>query len=80
MYITIKEFNDLYRSDKPARVRIWNTDNWHIETESYLSGDTLTDANGTVIFDTLDALDDYYICTISGYDVFTVNLIRKWDL
>lgn len=74
MEITVKELMDYYHDNIPLRVRIWDTDKWEIDKEGYIIGDKVVDNNNAVLFDSLDALDDYYVFTVSGHDLPTAEL------
>ena len=74
MDITINEFMDYYHDDTPLRVRIWDVDKWKVTEEGYVVDGKVVDNNNDVLFDSLDALDGYYVATISGHDMPTAEL------
>lgn len=79
MDITIKEFMEFYHDNVPLRVRLWNPDKWEITAEGYVvDGGKVVDNSNAVLFDSLDALDDYYVSTVSGHDLPTANLYPNW--
>ena len=78
MEITVKELMDYYHDDKPLRVRVWDTDKWEVEKEGYVVEGCVIDNNNAVLFDSLDALDGYYVSTVSGHDLPTANLYPNW--
>lgn len=78
MEITIKEFMEFYHDNTPLRVRIWNVDKWEIEKEGYVVDGKVVD-NNAVLFDSLDALDGYYVATVGGHDLPTADLYPNWN-
>ena len=78
MEITISEFMEFYHDNVPLRVRLWNPDKWEIEKEGYVVDGKVVDNNNAVLFDNLNALDDYYVATVSGHDLPTANLYPNW--
>lgn len=78
MEITISEFMEFYHDNVPLRVRIWNVDKWEITAEGYVVDGKVVDNNNAVLFDSLDALDGYYVSTVSGHDLPTANLYPNW--
>lgn len=78
MDITIKEFMDFYHDNIPLRVRVWDPDKWEITAEGYVVDGKIIDSSNAVLFDSLDALDDYYVSTVSGHDLPTANLYPNW--
>ena len=79
MDITISEFMEFYHDDKPLRVRIWDTDKWEITAEGYVVAGKVVGNNNAVLFDSLDALDGYYVSTVSGHDLPTADLYPHWN-
>lgn len=79
MEITISEFMEFYHDNVPLRVRIWNVDKWEITAEGYVVDGKVVDNNNAVLFDSLDALDGYYVSTVSGHDLPTANLYPNWN-
>lgn len=73
MDITINEFMEFYHDNIPLRVRIWDTNKWEIAEEGYVVDGKVVD-NDAVLFDSLDALDGYYVATVSGHDLPTAEL------
>ena len=73
MDITISEFMDYYHDNVPLRVRLWDTDKWEITAEGYVVDGKVVDGNA-VLFDNLNALDGYYVATVSGHDLPTAEL------
>ena len=73
MDITISEFMNYYHDNVPLRVRIWDIDKWEIIKEGYVVDGKVVDDNA-VLFDSLDALDGYYVATVSGHDLPTAEL------
>ena len=78
MDITISEFMDYYHDNIPLRVRIWDVDKWKVSKEGYVVDGKVVDNNNVVLFDSLDALDGYYVSTVSGHDLPTANLYPNW--
>lgn len=78
MELTLNEFMEFYHDDKPLRVRVWNVE-WEVDKEGYVVDGKVVDNNNAVLFDSLDALDNYYIATISGHDLPTANLYPNWN-
>ena len=78
MEITISEFMEFYHDNVPLRVRIWDTDKWEIEKEGYVVDGKVVDGNA-VLFDNLNALDGYYVATVSGNDLPTAELYPNWN-
>ena len=78
MEITISEFMEFYHDDKPLRVRLWNPNKWEIIKEGYVVNGKVIADNNTVLFGSLDALDGYYVSTVSGHDLPTANLYPNW--
>ena len=78
MELTLKEFMEFYHDDKPLRVRLWNPDKWEIDKEGYVVEGKIIDNSNAVLFDSLDALDGYYVSTVSGHDLPTANLYPNW--
>ena len=78
MDITISELMEFYHDNIPLRVRIWDTDKWEITAEGYVVDGKVVDNNNAVLFDSLDALDGYYVSTVSGHDLPTANLYPNW--
>lgn len=78
MFITISEFMDYYHDNIPLRVRVWDPDKWEITAEGYVVDGKIIDSSNAVLFDSLDALDDYYVSTVSGHDLPTANLYPNW--
>lgn len=78
MEITIKEFMEFYHDDKPLRVRVWDIDKWKVSKEGYVVNGKVVDGNA-VLFDNLNALDDYYVATVSGNDLPTADLYPNWN-
>ena len=78
MFITISEFMDYYHDNIPLRVRVWDPDKWEITAEGYVVEGKIIDNSNAVLFDSLDALDDYYVSTVSGHDLPTANLYPNW--
>ena len=78
MEITISEFMKFYHDDKPLRVRLWDPNKWEIIKEGYVVNGKVIADNNTVLFDSLDALDGYYVSTVSGHDLPTANLYPNW--
>lgn len=74
MEITINEFMEYYHDDTPLRVRIWDTNKWEIAEEGYVVDGKVIGNNNAVLFDSLDALDGYYVSTVSGHDLPTAEL------
>ena len=74
MDITISEFMEFYHDNVPLRVRIWDTDKWQVEKEGYVVNGKVIADNDAVLFDSLDALDGYYVATVSGHDLPTAEL------
>ena len=73
MEMTINEFMEFYHDNIPLRVRIWDIDKWEIIKEGYVVDGKVVDGNA-VLFDNLNALDDYYVATVSGNDLPTAEL------
>ena len=73
MDITISELMEFYHDNIPLRVRIWDTDKWEITAEGYVVDGKVVDGNA-VLFDNLNALDGYYVATVSGHDLPTAEL------
>lgn len=78
MELNLSEFMEFYHDNVPLRVRIWNVDKWEIEKEGYVVDGKVVD-NNAVLFDSLDALDDYYVATVSGHDLPTADLYPNWN-
>lgn len=78
MELTLREFMDYYHDNIPLRVRIWDTNKWEIAEEGYVIDDKVVDNNNAVLYDSLDALDGYYVSTVSGHDLPTANLYPNW--
>ena len=78
MEITINEFMNYYHDNVPLRVRLWDTDKWEIEKEGYVVDGKVVD-NDAVLFDSLDALDGYYVATVGGHDLPTADLYPHWN-
>lgn len=78
MEITIKEFMEFYHDNIPLRVRIWDIDKWKVSKEGYVVDGKVVD-NNAVLFDSLDALDGYYVATVSGNDLPTADLYPHWN-
>lgn len=76
MEITISEFMEFYHDNVPLRVRLWNPDKWTYK-EGYVVDGKVVD-NDAVLFDSLNALDGYYVSTVSGHDLPTANLYPNW--
>lgn len=76
----LKDIINVYRGNKPLRVRIWNEKTWRVSAEYFVNDGKLTDNNGAVVYDNPDALNNYYVCTFSVYDYETptANLVAKW--
>ena len=74
MELTLREFMEFYHDDKPLRVRLWDVDKWTAEKEGYVVDGKVVDNNNAVLFDSLDALDGYYVSTVSGHDLPTAEL------
>lgn len=74
MELTLNEFMNYYHDNVPLRVRLWDTDKWEIQKECYAVDSKVVDSNGAVLFDSLDALDGYYVATVSGHDLPTAEL------
>ena len=74
MELTLREFMEFYHDDKPLRVRLWNPNTWTAEKEGYVVDGKVVDNNNAVLFDSLDALDGYYVSTVSGHDLPTAEL------
>lgn len=79
MEITISEFMEFYHDNVPLRVRIWDIDKWKVSKEGYVVDGKVVDNNNAVLFDSLDALDDYYVATVSGHDMPTADLYPNWN-
>lgn len=77
MELNLNEFMEFYHDNVPLRVRIWNVDKWEIDKEGYVVDGKVVD-NDAVLFDSLDALDGYYVSTVSGHDLPTANLYPNW--
>ena len=73
MDITINEFMEYYHDNIPLRVRVWDIDKWEITAEGYIVAGKVVDGNA-VLFDNLNALDGYYVATVSGHDLPTAEL------
>lgn len=78
MEITIKEFMEFYHDNVPLRVRVWDIDKWEITAEGYIINNKVVD-NDAVLFDNLNALDDYYVATVGGHDLPTADLYPNWN-
>lgn len=78
MEITISEFMEFYHDNIPLRVRIWDIDKWEITAEGYVVDGKVVDGNA-VLFDNLNALDGYYVATVSGHDLPTADLYPNWN-
>ena len=74
MELTLREFMDYYHDDTPLRVRIWDPNKWEIIKEGYVVDGKVIADNDAVLFDSLDALDGYYVATVSGHDLPTAEL------
>lgn len=74
MELTLTEFMDFYHDSIPLRVRVWNIDTGEIDKEGFVVDGKVVDSNGAVLFDSLSALDNYYVSTVSGHDLPTANL------
>lgn len=74
MDITISEFMEFYHDNIPLRVRVWDIDKWEITAEGYVVDGKVIADNDAVLFDSLDALDGYYVSTVSGHDLPTAEL------
>ena len=74
MELTLREFMEFYHDDKPLRVRLWNPNKWEVEKEGYVVEGKVIADNDAVLFDSLDALDGYYVSTVSGHDLPTAEL------
>ena len=70
---------DYYHDTIPLRVRIWDTDKWKVTEEGYIVGNKVVGNNNAVLFDSLDALDGYYVATVSGHDMPTADLYPHWN-
>lgn len=79
MDITINEFMEYYHDNIPLRVRIWDIDKWEITAEGYVVAGKVVGNNNAVLFDSLDALDGYYVSTVSGHDLPTADLYPHWN-
>lgn len=79
MELTLTEFMDFYHDSIPLRVRVWNIDTWEIDKEGFVVDGKVVDSNGAVLFDSLSALDSYYVSTVSGHDLPTANLYPHWN-
>ena len=79
MDITISEFMDYYHDNVPLRVRIWDVNKWEVDREGYIVNGKIIDNNNAVLFDSLDALDGYYVATVSGHDMPTADLYPHWN-
>ena len=79
MDITINEFMDYYHDNTPLRVRVWDTNKWKVDKEGYVVDGKVVDNNNAVLFDSLDALDNYYVATASGHDMPTADLYPHWN-
>ena len=73
MDITINEFMESYHDNVPLRVRLWDIDKWEITAEGYVVDGKVVDGNA-VLFDNLNALDNYYVTTVGGHDLPTAEL------
>ena len=73
MDITINEFMEYYHDNIPLRVRVWDIDKWEITAEGYIVAGKVVDGDA-VLFDNLNALDGYYVATVSGHDLPTAEL------
>ena len=73
MDITINEFMEYYHDNIPLRVRVWDIDKWEITAEGYIGAGKVVDGDA-VLFDNLNALDGYYVATVSGHDLPTAEL------
>ena len=73
MDITINEFMEYYHDNIPLRVRVWDIDKWEITAEGYIVDGKVVDGNA-ILFDNLNALDGYYVATVSGHDLPTAEL------
>ena len=73
MDITINEFMEYYHDNIPLRVRVWDIDKWEITAEGYIVAGKVVDGNA-ILFDNLNALDGYYVATVSGHDLPTAEL------
>ena len=78
MDITISEFMEFYHDNIPLRVRIWDVDKWEITAEGNVVGGKVV-AGNAVLFDNLNALDGYYVSTVSGHDLPTADLYPHWN-
>ena len=78
MEMTISEFMEFYHDNVPLRVRIWDPNKWQVEKEGYVVNGKVIADNDAVLFDSLDALDGYYVSTVSGHDLPTANLYPNW--
>ena len=74
MELTLKEFMNYYHDNVPLRVRLWDTNKWEIAEEGYVVNGKVIADNDAVLFDSLDALDGYYVSTVSGHDLPTAEL------
>lgn len=79
MELTLTEFMNFYYDSIPLRVRVWNIDTWEIDKEGFAIDGKVVDNNGAVLFDSLSALDSYYISTVIGHDLPTANLYPRWN-
>ena len=79
MEITISEFMEFYHDNVPLRVRLWNPNKWEITAEGYIVDGKVVAVNNAVLFDSLDALDGYYVATVSGNDLPTADLYPHWN-
>ena len=79
MEITISEFMEFYHDNVPLRVRLWNPNRWEITAEGYIVDGKVVAVNNAVLFDSLDALDGYYVATVSGNDLPTADLYPHWN-
>ena len=77
MELTLKEFMEFYHDNVPLRVRLWDPNKWEITAEGYVVDGNVVN-NDAVVFDRLDALDGYYVSTVSGHDLPTANLYPNW--
>ena len=78
MELTLNEFMNYYHDNIPLRVRVWDIDKWEITAEGYVVNGKVIADNDAVLFESLDALDGYYVSTVSGHDLPTANLYPNW--
>lgn len=78
MELNLNEFMEFYHDNVPLRVRLWDIDKWEVSKEGYVVDGKVVD-NDAVLFDSLDALDGYYVATVSGHDMPTADLYPHWN-